>query len=968
MTRCFVLAALLTVASAALCAPEAPQPRVFGIYSSWLQGSYRYRDTQAPLFSKLGWAYDHRENTEIAALMADLDRYDIFCPVGVYNYDHPQPLEQYKAQWQAFLQRGGILIALDANYGQQMGWVSQLGEGLELQAAQCPEGMKGQPPVKITAPDDPAAPPTSAKTPWAHFVSWGKGWKVLATCPEGNAVCLRADIGKGILIATNLYDDTGYPTAEYLERLWQAQWPKLMPKDLAVEVDRGPAGVGRKAITVKLGAALDGRLLLETRDGAAGWHTQTVALPGPGATASLPVSVSSGTTDFRLVAEANGQRTWWTGWTETIPDVTATATALRERLAALGEVLKPIPLNHPLRAATQTLVEAQAQVAGEAQQLLKAEANAHTTERWQGLATQLDTLEAQRQTVAGRAAVAGQVAGDKAFAVVRSQPLEKVFRDEAPSGPVVGGVNLRAARGEAESVQVALVPLRGDLTGVRVRLEPFVGADRKPLKLDSELHRVGYVHLAAPSSGVPAGRTWWPDVLLPADQPFGVKHVAQPLWLDLWTPRDSEAGRYSGALVIEAAGQTERVPLTLEVLDFTLPKEHSLRQTFIFRAPQVTQRYNGQADYKTATSVDTYLKMMDVCLKRRVGVQAFGWEGSPTPVSAMAYMGETKTADGWQFDFTQADRLWQHQWDSGMRTLFVGFTPGCGSVYGPVGTEAYWTFLEAYLKALVPHLKAKGWYEAAVWYMVDECWNDDAVQANLRVAELMDRVAPGLKRLMTAPRDARLYGKSQIWVPGGLPEASANEPANKALLEGWKPFNPERWWYICCGPVHPYPNFFADYPTVDMRTVFWLTWKYHKTGFLYWGVEYFGDPREMTPDGPTEKYTLGPANMGNGDGTLCYWAPNETFYPSIRLNAIRDGIEDYECFALASELADQAEEAGKAPDVVARTRRVLAVSQRVIEDTDASPNFQYSLDSANLLAARRELDDCILTLRKALER
>ncbi|MEI6504088.1 MAG: glycoside hydrolase domain-containing protein, partial [Armatimonadota bacterium] len=234
--------------------------------------------------------------------------------------------------------------------------------------------------------------------------------------------------------------------------------------------------------------------------------------------------------------------------------------------------------------------------------------------------------------------------------------------------------------------------------------------------------------------------------------------------------------------------------------------------------------------------------------------------------------------------------------------------------------------------------------------------------------ELMDRVAPGLRRLMTAPRDARLYGKSQIWVPGGLPEASAKEPANKALLEGWTPFNPERWWYICCGPVHPYPNFFADYPTVDMRTVFWLTWKYHKTGFLYWGVEYFGDPKEMTADGPTEKYALGPANMGNGDGTLCYWAPNETFYPSIRLNAIRDGIEDYECFALASKLAEQAEQAGKVPDVVARTRRVLAVSQRVVKDTDASPNFEYSLDPANLLAARRELDDCILTLRKALER
>ena len=209
-------------------------------------------------------------------------------------------------------------------------------------------------------------------------------------------------------------------------------------------------------------------------------------------------------------------------------------------------------------------------------ELLEAEAGAQTAGRWQGLATQLVSLEAQRQTVAGRAAAA-QVAGNKAFAVVRSQPLVKVSSDEAPPGPLAGEVCLRAARGEAESVQIALVPLRGDLAGVHTRLEPFVGSDRKPLDLDTELHRVEYVHLAAPSAGVPAERNWWPDVLLPADQPFTVKHVCQPLWLDLWTPRAARAGRYTGALVIEAAGQAERVPLTLEVLDFTLPLEHSLR-------------------------------------------------------------------------------------------------------------------------------------------------------------------------------------------------------------------------------------------------------------------------------------------------------------------------------------------------------------------------------------------------------
>ena len=972
MTRILFVLIALAATTGAWTAPIAPLPRVFGTYSSWPQEGYRFRDVQTPLYATLGWACDSRENLQVAKLMADLDRYDMFVGPSLYNYDHAQPFEQYLDQWKAFLQRGGIIVAADENYGQMIGWVTRLGEGLELQSAQCPPGMKGEGAIKPVLPGDPACPPATCKTPWAHFSSVGKGWTVLARCSDGSPVCLRADIGKGVVIATNLYDDLGYPTPEYLDKLWQAQWPRLMDRGLQVEVDRGLGGVGRKAIGAKLGAAPTVTLRVESRQGDGPWQTQTVAPPAAGATASVPVTVRGGRNDLRVVLVADGQPRWWTSWAETPPDVPGRAEAAQLRLTGLAAFMQPLTADHPVRADAQALAGKLAAIAAEAGQLRGGEASTAADKRWQELDANVSELAPRLQLLAGRAIVAARAAqelkADRPFAVVRSGPLEKVFRDEVPAGALQGEVRLTAARGEGESAQVVVVPLRGDLAEVTARLEPFADGKGRKLVLDAELHRVGYVHLSSPSAGVAAGRDWWPDPLLSAAKPFAVKQLCQPLWLDLWTPRDAKAGRYCGALVVEAAGQTERVPLTLEVLDFALPKEHSLRQMFIFRAPQITQRYSGQADYKSATPVDTYLRMMDVCLKRRVGVQAFGWEGSPTPVSAMAYMGETKTAAGWQFDFTQADRIWQRQWDSGMRTLFVGNTPGCGSVYGATGKDEYWVFLEAYLKALVPHLKAKGWFDSAAWYMVDECWAEDAVQANLRVAELMDRVAPGLKRLMTAPRDARLYGKSHIWVPGGLPEASPNDATNKALLEGWKPFSPERWWYICCGPTHPYPNFFADYPAVDARVVFWLTWKYAKTGFLYWGVEYHGDPKEMTSDGPTEKYALGPANMGNGDGTLCYWGPNQEFYPSIRLNSIRDGIEDYEYCVLARKLADDAQKRGKAPQLVARTRKLLEVDERVLKLTDGSPNFAYSLDPANLLRARGELSECILALQAALGR
>ena len=210
--------------------------------------------------------------------------------------------------------------------------------------------------------------------------------------------------------------------------------------------------------------------------------------------------------------------------------------------------------------------------------------------------------------------------------------------------------------------------------------------------------------------------------------------------------------------------------------------------------------------------------------------------------------------------------------------MFCGFAPGCGGLYGASKHPEYWDFLEAYLKALQPHLEEKGWLPYAVWYMVDEPWGEDAVNANVRLAELMDRVAPRIKRLITAPRDPRLQGIAHIWVPCGLPEAAPGDKEGRERIAIWQSKQAEMWWYICCGPVHPYPNFFADYPTIDSRMVFWLTWKYDKTGFLYWGVEYHGDPKEMTPDGPTERYALGTPSMGNGDGTLCYYGPDPLYH------------------------------------------------------------------------------------------
>jgi 2-methylisocitrate lyase-like PEP mutase family enzyme len=83
----------------------------------------------------------------------------------------------------------------------------------------------------------------------------------------------------------------------------------------------------------------------------------------------------------------------------------------------------------------------------------------------------------------------------------------------------------------------------------------------------------------------------------------------------------------------------------------------------------------------------------------------------------------------------------------------------------------------------------------------------------------------------------------------------------------------------------------------------------------------------------------------------------------VRLENIRDGIEDYECLAVLSELIAEAEKTGVRSDALARGKRVVKVRESVVQ------SFRdYTLDPDVLLAARTELLRVTQDLSQALKR
>ena len=109
------------------------------------------------------------------------------------------------------------------------------------------------------------------------------------------------------------------------------------------------------------------------------------------------------------------------------------------------------------------------------------------------------------------------------------------------------------------------------------------------------------------------------------------------------------------------------------------------------------------------------------------------------------------------------------------------------------------------------------------------------------------------------------------------------------------------WWYVCCGPRHPYANFAAmDYPSIEGRLLGWMTYGFQADGLLFWHVNLWHPNRIIDGTDPYLDWKPQCVWGMTGDGCLTYPTPAGPV-SSIRLENIRDGLEDYDYLALLAD-------------------------------------------------------------------
>lgn len=199
-------------------------------------------------------------------------------------------------------------------------------------------------------------------------------------------------------------------------------------------------------------------------------------------------------------------------------------------------------------------------------------------------------------------------------------------------------------------------------------------------------------------------------------------------------------------------------------------------------------------------------------------------------------------------------------------------------------------FHARFLPALVGHLRDKGWLDGYMQHLADEPTERNAASYRA-IAALVRKYAPEL-RIIEACHTKDLAGAIDIWVPQLNFLHNDYEQYRRRQAAG-----EEVWFYTCVFPQGEYANRFVEQPLLKTRLLHWINFRYGITGYLHWGYNHWTAESPFTH---TTRPHGGPPYLPAGDPWIVYPGKDGPL-DSIRHEAMRDGIADYELLSMLAE-------------------------------------------------------------------
>ncbi len=518
----------------------------------------------------------------------------------------------------------------------------------------------------------------------------------------------------------------------------------------------------------------------------------------------------------------------------------------------------------------------------------------------------------------------GTLTGKRWEAGAPWEPLELVRRKT---------VRVELARGEFESAQIVVRAPSRPVRDLKVTLGELKNGQGETFPASEvAVMAAGYINTYSLwESGLRLGD--WPDPLMPMEELTEVQTGHnQALWLRFHAPDDQPSGVYRGGVTLSAAGERDLIlPVEVTVWNFNLPRE----QHFPIVIPIWGPTEGGQLNQMYPESVTPEVRrgQLDLLLDYRIAPFPLTPEENDYAASRgqryifiKAFPKDRAVSDAERAEIAEAARWWRSQ----DRT---GLTP-----YVLLGDEPYVEQL--------PFVREQG-------AMVEELF-PEALRCN--TISLYGKV-PGKESLFFEEEISGQYrqyyrmsfeelkGCVDLFIPAAGVGTAVGETPDMAREEGcglW-------WYYVADWLLIPAPG-------GQTRITPWIHWKYGVPGMLHWGMTYWdGEDNPARPNTAGRDGKTWPDipwdSVGSrcGDGYMLYPARGgKGYWPSIRLENLRDGAEDYEYFHLLKTLIAEADAAG-AP-VPEEARALLRINSELV-----ASHHEYSTDPTALLNARSRI-------------
>lgn len=515
---------------------------------------------------------------------------------------------------------------------------------------------------------------------------------------------------------------------------------------------------------------------------------------------------------------------------------------------------------------------------------------------------------------------------------------EKVLRDQQPPEQLNSTIKVEAARNEYEGGQVILRSDTSALSNVSVSASDLTNGSNAIPASNIKIYKQHYMHVTEPTTEY-STEGWYPDALIPLtgqNAAFNVEQgMNQGIWLTIKVPKGTSPGLYRGNLQISGQGINATVPVELTVWDFELTDESHSETSFAIWWKQLLSGHPG-IEYGSSEFMNLLDKYYEFLLDYRI---------TPMDLPIM----DSENAE------TYAQKAKAYLQDPRITSFRIPF------YYSDTkDANGYRNFDEAKNKALVNALNSQGILQKGFFYLgeIDEPSPNIYDLVKKRGDEIRS-IGTNVRHLLTSDYQSELEGYVNTWCTiltsfKGLAPQDVKDIHDKG---------DHAWWYTCVHPQHPFPSYHTDDNMVGARVLSWMQKYYNIEGNLYWAVNIFDKYDLSQQKYVTRNVWEDPKAFpgANGDGYLLYPGTQlgiDGPVATLRLEAIRDGAEDYEYLWLLEQRMNQASKDLGIENEFKAADALKPYYDRLFEKVN-----KYEADPGALLQVRREIAQEIMDIQ-----